>query len=603
MTYTAGRFRHEARIPFDVKLLVNPGQAELREFCLQQVPNIYRSRHGNLDRITRCKARMAVSTYVIAPLAEQGFYSSTVIQPERAERLIELQRRYIESVGALIVIDGYQGLGPQTPPVQWLYTPEGANVAAMQQILAFPRDAVETPAQLREPFRPHFRLIMTPGCLSPETPGQVAVVVDLEHWTTHVLGSDYFGESKKGMLRMLNEYVYQLGGLVLHAGAKAVTLGERRVTVTVMGLSGTGKTTTTFSHQGDRTEPIQDDMICVWSDGACTPTENGCFAKTFGLDEQHEPVIYRGTVHPDAWVENVYLDEQGTYDFRKESLTPAEVERWRRTLIDTGAPSENVEAYIEGRVRAADVIDERGVPLDGWDFIAWTQNGRSIIPMSAIENAAALEAIPRLDSMGMLNRDEGADAAVPGIVRFTSASQAAAYFMLGETSKTSAAGKERGKTRSPFTQPFFPRAPYLQAQRFAELAARMPHLQLWLMNTGYIGGEQRDVAAGRALKVKIAHSSAMLEALLADRIVWRTDPDFGYEIVDLDAPQNRPLLDSVPAEILNPILHYERQGRMEQYRAWVAQITRERHAFLQRMGVSDSIIREIDRTAGAGPRP
>ena len=47
----------------------------------------------------------------------------------------EGQRRYIESVGALIVVDGYQGLGPLAPPVQWLYTPEAANIAAMQQIL------------------------------------------------------------------------------------------------------------------------------------------------------------------------------------------------------------------------------------------------------------------------------------------------------------------------------------------------------------------------------------------------------------------------------------------------------------------------------------
>jgi len=599
MMHPAGKFLHDARIPYDVKLLANPTQAELHEFCLHQVPNMYRSAYGNLDRITRCKARMAVSTYVIAPITEQGFYSSKVIQPEQAARLIDLQRHYIETVGALIAIDGYEGLGPLTPPVQWLYTPEAANIAAMQQILAFPRSAVESAAQLREPFRPHFRLIMTPGCLAPESPGQVAVVVDLERWTTYVLGSDYFGESKKGMLRMLCEYVYQLGGLVMHAGAKAVTLGDRRITTAIMGLSGTGKTTTTFSHQGDRTEPIQDDMICIWPDGSCSPTENGCFAKTFGLDEKHEPVIYRGTVHPDAWVENVFLDPDGNYDFRKETLAPAEVARWRRTLVDTGAPSANVAAYIAGTKRPEEILDEHGVPLDGWDFVVWTQNGRSIIPMAAIENAAALQAIPALDSLGILNRDEGPDAAMPGVVRFVSASQAAAYFMLGETSKTSAAGKERGKTRSPFTQPFFPRAPHLQALRFAELAARLPELQLWLMNTGYIGGEQRDLASGRALKVKIAHSSAMLEALLAGRIVWRTDPDFGYEIADLDAPANRPLLEKVPAEILNPIVFYERHGRMEQYRAWVAQIKKERRAFLMKMGVADEIIAQVDPASPA----
>jgi phosphoenolpyruvate carboxykinase (ATP) len=595
MTLSAGKFRHDAEIPYDVKLLVDPTQEELHELSLQQVPNVFRSAYGNLDRITRCKARMAHSTYVIAPITEQGFFSCKVIPPQFAERLIARQRHYIESVGALICINGYQGLGPQAPPVQWLYTPDAANIAGMQQILAFPRSAVESEVQLREPFRPHFRLVMTPGCLSPETPNQVAVVADLEHWTTYVLGSDYFGESKKGMLRMLCEYVYQLGGLVMHAGAKAVTIDGRRTTMAVMGLSGTGKTTTTFSHQGDLTEPIQDDMVVLWPDGSCSPTENGCFAKTYGLREEQEPVIYHGTLHPDAWVENVYLDEEDKYDFSKDRLTPGEVERWSHTLIDTGAPPENLSAYVAGTVKAEDLIDEHGVPLDGWDFVAWNQNGRSIIPMSAIEHAAGQRPIPALDSLGILNRDEGADAAMPGVVRFRSAAQAAAYFMLGETSKTSAAGKERGKTRSPFTQPFFPRAPHLQAQRFAELAAHLPHLQLWLMNTGYVGGEQRDVAGGRALKVKIRHSSAMLEALLADRIVWKTDPDFGYEIVDCEAPENQALLKAVPVEILEPRVHYERQGRLEEYCAWVAKTKSDRRAFLGRMGVEEAILREIER--------
>lgn len=597
MVETAGKFFHDPEIHYHARVIANPGQAELRELSEKHVPFIRRSRHGNLNRVTRCKARLAQCTYIIGPITEQGFYTSKLMPREQARALIERQRAYIEQQGLLIRIDAYQGIGRKAPAVQWLYTPEGANIAGMQQILAFPREAVETADQLRQPFRPHFRLIMTPGCRADCSPQGVAILVDLENWTTHVLGSDYFGESKKGMLRMLNEYVYQLGGLVLHAGAKAVTIDGRRISMAVMGLSGTGKTATTFSHQGELTEPIQDDMLCLWPDGSVTPTENGCFAKTFGLREENEPVIYRGTIHPDAWVENCYLDPRGEYDFSKERLTPEEVARWRETLIGTGAPAENVEAYVSGRVPLEEVLDERGVPLDGWDFVVWTQNGRSIIPMSAIENAAALDHIPPIQSLGILNRDEGPDAAMPGIVRFVSPSQAAAYFMLGETSKTSAAGKERGKTRSPFTQPFFPRAPHLQARRFADLAARMPHLQLWLMNTGYVGGDQRDVSAGNALKVKLAHSTAMLEGLLADRIVWKTDPDFGYEIVDVDAPANVALLSKVPIEVLNPRVFYERQNRREQYRSWVSRIKEERRVFLLKMGVEAEILEEVDHRA------
>ncbi len=597
MVESAGKFRHPSEIPYAARVIDNPSQAELQALALRHIPHVYRSRYGNLNRITRCKARMAQCTYLIAPINEQGFYSSKVIAPERAQLLIDLQRRYVERVGTLICIDGYLGLSPQAPAVQWLYTPEGANIAGMQKILSFDREVFEGPGQATLPFRPHFRLIMTPGCTAPDTPLGVAILVDLETWTTHVLGSDYFGESKKGMLRMLNEYVYQLGGLVLHAGAKAVTIGGRRISLAVMGLSGTGKTTTTFSRQGDLTEPIQDDMICLWPGGSSSATENGCFAKTFGLNQESEPVIYRGTISPDAWVENVYLEPDGSYDFSKEGLTPAEADRWRRALLDTGASAENLDAYVHGKVSFEQCLDAQGVPLDGWDFVVWTQNGRSIIPMAAIENAARLDQVPAIESLGILNRDEGTDAATPGIVRFTSPAQAAAYFMLGETSKTSAAGKERGKTRSPFTQPFFPRAPHLQAQRFAELAAKMPALQLWLMNTGFVGGDKHAVTAGHALKVKISHSSAMIEALLADRIAWKLDPDFGYEIVDVEARQNRELLARVPEEILNPVLFYVRRGREAEYRSWVAGLKIERRAFLQRMGVPEEILRRIGSTS------
>jgi phosphoenolpyruvate carboxykinase (ATP) len=364
-----------------------------------------------------------------------------------------------------------------------------------------------------------------------------------------------------------------------------------QLTVAVLGLSGTGKTTTTFSKQGELAQPIQDDMVCLWQGGMATVTENGCFAKTYGLTPETEPVLYYGTMHPDAWVENAFQDDEGDYDFSKGELTPNEVRYWRETLIETGANAENVDAYIRGEVRFEDAVDEHGIPKDGWDFVVWTQNGRSIIPMSAIRDAVDFTAqIPPVRSMGILNRDEGREAAMPGILRFTSPQQAAGYFMLGETSKTSAAGKERGKTRSPFTQPFFPRAHGLQATRFKEIAATMDNADMWLMNTGYVGGDQRDVEAGNALKVKIKHSSAMLEAMFKGGVKWKVDPDFGYEVIDADAPENAALVEKVPAEILNPRKFYEKNGRLEEYRAWVEKMKRERKEFLESYGVDQEIV-------------
>jgi phosphoenolpyruvate carboxykinase (ATP) len=168
--------------------------------------------------------------------------------------------------------------------------------------------------------------------------------------------------------------------------------------------------------------------------------------------------------------------------------------------------------------------------------------------------------------------------------------------MLGETSKTSAAGKERGRTRSPFTQPFFPQRMGLQAERFSKLAEVLgDDVVMWLMNTGYIGGDAHDETEGKALKVKIRHSSAMLEAMLKGDIKWKDDPDFGYQIVDVDAPENSELIEKVPVEILNPVLFYKKHNKMDIYKDWVKGLHKERLEFLTSYGVDENIIKSVCR--------
>ena len=581
----------QPEIPYDVELLANPSQEQLRQLALEHTPFCKKTALGNINKVARNKSRMAEFTYVIDREGDPTRFSHKTIEEAPAQSLIDAQTEYIKSKGKLIVIEAYVGLGPLAVPVQWLYTVEGANIAGMQQVLSFPREDVETKEQLAKPFQPAFRLVYTPD-FQPDMPGKQAIVADLDEFRTHIMGPDYFGESKKGALRMLAALIYRNGGLLMHSGAKAVRHGSETQTMAILGLSGTGKTTTTFSKQGDEVEPIQDDMIASWDSGQISITENGCFAKTDGLTEDAEPVIYRGTVHPSAWLENVYVDAKGQPDFAKGVLSAQQCKDLRDVLLGTGAPQENLDAYIAGEVSADEVV-EGGLPKDGWDFVVWTQNGRSIIPMSAIENSADLANVANLRSLGILNRDEGRDAATPGIVRFTKPKQAAAYFMLGETSKTSAAGKDRGRTRSPFTQPFFPLAHSLQADRFSELAATFGSTTMWLMNTGFVGGGKPEVEAGDALKVKIPHSSAMLEALISETIKWTQDPDFGYDVVDVDAEENKELVSKVPVEILQPRRFFEAKQRMDEYEAWAKQMKEERQAFLRKHDVDAEIVDSV----------
>jgi phosphoenolpyruvate carboxykinase (ATP) len=265
-------------LPYDVEILANPTQQQLRALALEHTPFCTKTALGNVNKVARNKARMAKYTYVIDRTDTPSAYSHATIEPDQAAALIAKQTEYIASKGKLIAIEGYVGVGPNAIPVQWLYTLEAANIAGMQQVLSFPREAVESPEQLAKPFRPALRLVYTPDH-RPDMPGRQAIVADLDNYVTHVMGPDYFGESKKGALRMACALIYDNGGLLMHSGAKSVhTSGGERQTMAILGLSGTGKTTTTFSKQGEAVEPIQDDMVAIWPGGEISITENGCFA-------------------------------------------------------------------------------------------------------------------------------------------------------------------------------------------------------------------------------------------------------------------------------------------------------------------------------------
>ena len=142
--------------PFAVEYLENPSQDELRALTLEHTPAVLKTAVGSLDKVTRNKARQAKYTYVVTDTARCE-WSHKTLSREHAAPLIEAQRKYIEEKGKLIAIDAYVGLGDRAYGTTWLYTPEGANIAAMQQVLGFPRSEVESEAQQQQAFAPTFR--------------------------------------------------------------------------------------------------------------------------------------------------------------------------------------------------------------------------------------------------------------------------------------------------------------------------------------------------------------------------------------------------------------------------------------------------------------
>jgi phosphoenolpyruvate carboxykinase (ATP) len=506
------------RLPPAASVIDNPSPEKAKELAAR-MSNARPTRYGNLNVATEVVNRSKRSTYIVT---DEPDGQNQAITREEGLRWAEAQDAYIRDQ-EMVVIDGYIGNDPEFRTAARLYIESAnANIAGMQQQLYFDRDQGEE-------FEPELTVIYTPNLKAEGFPDDRLIAVDLEQGVTRVFNSDYFGESKKGGLRMWNKLVYDRGGLPLHAGCKIIPTPDGDKVGLIVGLSGTGKTTTTFTRQNGSL-PVQDDFVAWMPNGRVYVTENGCFAKTFALNPDDEPTIHGAVTQPDSYLENV---------------------------------------------------SQHGDEVDFYDT-SYTQNGRATFPFRVIEAAADRE-IDGAHFLLVLNRNENI---IPAVAKLEG-SLAAAFFMLGETQGTSAGGAdEAGKfLRVPGTNPFFPMLHDLQGNRFLELLEDHP-LDVYLMNTGRVGGPESDE---RSKKVKIKHSSALVEAITHGTISWESDPDFGYLVAAAV-----PGIDEEDLDVLQPRRLYEATGRTEDYRALADRFKAERSEFLRGFpSLSDEIVAAV----------
>ncbi len=340
---------------------------------------------------------------------------------------------------------------------------------------------------------PELNLIYVPEW--PENKRQVLVLP--EEGVTYVLGTDYFGEAKKGHLRMAMWFAKKSGMLGLHAGSKIIKARDKKgdlkkLGALLFGLSATGKTTHAchnhgLTGEGEGVEIVQDDVVLWQKDGAAFGTEKGFFIKTDGLEPNAQALLYNAAIKKDAIFENIMVDYAGNVDFNSDVLTG---------------------------------------------------NGRGIIQMADLAPFASKSVnLPPLDQLdGLIIAFITRRNTVLPIASKLSPEQAAIAFMLGESIETSAGDPQKAgeSVRVVGTNPFIIGDECEEGNRFYEfIKAGKGKIQCYLLNTGGVGEIIETGNNGvkeikqKVTRVEIPEMASIIREIARDNIEWIKDSNFG----------------------------------------------------------------------------
>ncbi len=335
------------------------------------------------------------------------------------------------------------------------------------------------------------------------------VLVFPEIGITYILGTDYYGEDKKGFLRMAMWEAKQRGMLGLHAGSKILRARSRksgdlkRYSMLIFGLTATGKTThTCHDHglhgKGEGIEIVQDDVVFLRPNGQAYGPETGFYLKTEGVDPGILPLIYEAVTKPRAIFENVLVDYRGNVSFGDQTLTG----------------------------------NGRGI-MQREDFKEHCSESMDIPPLNELDGMIILFVTRR-------------NTVVPPVSKLTP-EQAAAAFMLGESIETSGSDPTKAgqSVRVVGMNPFIV-GDFSQEGNFVyDFAKRhQDKLQLYLFNTGGVGEIAKVTSDGRRIihqeaeDIGIPESAAIIRAIARGEINWKEGKYFNVlvpeEVPDTD---------------------------------------------------------------------
>ncbi len=399
--------------------------------------------------------------------------------------LINRQRAidYLNTRPRLFVQDGFAGWDPEHRLKVRVVCASAYHALFMHNMLIRP-----TEEELPDFGDPDFAILnagrFPANPFTVQMTSRTSVDVSFEHRELVILGTEYAGEMKKGVFTVMNYLMPKRGVLSAHCSANEGSEGDVSL---FFGLSGTGKTTLSAD---PRRSLIGDDEHC-WTDTGIFNIEGGCYAKVIHLSPEKEPEIFQA-IRYGSVLENVVYDESThTVDYDDASIT------------------ENTRVAYP-----IEFIPRAKIPCVGG-------HPRNIIFLTC-------------DAFGVL----------PPVSRLTSA-QAMYHFVSGYTAKV--AGTEMG-IKEPqatfsacFGSAFLVWHPLVYAKLLAE-KMRQHHTNVWLVNTGWIGGEY-----GQGKRISLKHTRAILAAIhdgTLDSAESQTDPVFGLAM-STACP-------GVPSEFLSP---------------------------------------------------
>lgn len=448
-----------------------------------------RTEFGNVNFSTTVRNRSASLTVCV----EEELRCGKELSPRQKEILDKLSqtisqlREYLNKT-PLVVVERVIGNNPLFTPYCRLYVSiqrkDSLRIAYMWSEALF---------ETKKKAEPDLNIIYVPEW--PEKERQILIFPNLG--TTFVLGTDYFGEAKKGFLRMAMWQAKQKGMLGLHAGSKIVRAKDastgklKRYGILLFGLSATGKTTHAchnhcLTAEGEEVKVVQDDVVFWRKDGSALGTERGFFIKTDGINPETQPLIYKAATCPRAIFENVMVD-------------------------------------FEGRVNFGD--------------FTLTGNGRGIIQMADLGKYASeginLPTLEQLDGL-IIFFITRRNTVLPIVSKLTP-QQAVAAFMLGESIETSAGDPARAgeSVRVVGTNPFIIGDEAEEGNRFYEFVTSHPgKIQCFLLNTGGVGElvekeEGKKFTRQRVLRVEIPEMAAIIRGIVRGNIEWAQEPYFG----------------------------------------------------------------------------